>query len=77
LQQIKNATERKKRHLQLIQNLEQKIRAGKADFVFEIDKLENDNALKLFQNKISADQSLEFDWVALINALNRLPFTIT
>ena len=49
---------------------------GKADLVLEIDKLEDD-ALKLLQNKISADQSPEADWVALIDGLDRLPFVIT
>jgi tetratricopeptide (TPR) repeat protein len=50
---------------------------GKADLVLEIDKLEHDDALKLLQNKVSADQSPEADWVALIDGLDRLPLAIT
>jgi hypothetical protein len=50
---------------------------GKPDLILKIDKLEDDDALKLFQNKVSADYFPEADWVVLIDALNRFPFVIT
>src|SRR6266498_3647912 len=50
--------------------------SGKPDLVLNIDKLEDDDALKLLQNKVSADHSPEADWVALVDALDRLPLAI-
>jgi hypothetical protein len=50
---------------------------GKPGLVLKIDKLDDGDALKLLQNKVSADQSPEADWVALVDALDRLPLAIT
>lgn len=41
---------------------------GKPDLVFKIDKLKDDDALKLLQNKLSADHFPKADKVALIDA---------
>jgi tetratricopeptide (TPR) repeat protein len=50
---------------------------GKSNLVLKVDRLEEDDAIKLFRKKLPHDHSVNTDWNMLINALERHPLAIT